>query len=490
MVRLNGSRPEMQLRNATLPVGMILCALAAMMLLPALVDLLDGNSDWQVFMASSATTLFFGGLMLLSSKGAELSGFSRREGFIFTTLAWLLVSAFAGLPFMGLGLGFADAFFEAMSGLTTTGSTVLSNLDHLPRGILLWRSELQGVGGLGIVVTAIILLPFLRVGGMQLFKTESSDRSEKVVPRAVQLVSATAWIYGGLLVACALTYAALGMTPFDAICHALTTVSTGGFSTHDLSFGFFQSDALELAATIFMLAGALPFVVLFRALKGEGSVFWTDEQVRSFLAFIAIVSILFSLWHMEIYEISFLSSLRIIVFNVTSIVTTTGFAEEDYTKWSPLAAGVIFFLTFVGGCAGSTSGGIKIYRFQVAARLITAHLLSLMSPHRVVPLKYNGRNVADDVPFSIIAFLAVYFMTVGFFALLLAGFGLDLVTALSSAATAVSNVGPGLGEIVGPAGNFATLPDGAKWALSFAMLLGRLELFTVLVVLRPEFWEI
>lgn len=470
-------------------VGMMLCFLAAMMLLPALVDIADRNDDWRVFLGSSLVTLFAGGLMVFSTFGARGEDFGRREGFAFTTLSWLIVSAFSALPFIGVGLNFTDAYFEAMSGLTTTGSTVLTHLDDLPRGVLLWRSELQGIGGIGIVVTALIALPFLRVGGMQLFHTESSDQSEKIMPRSVNLVAASAWIYAGLIAACALTYALLGMTPFDAICHALTTVSTGGFSTHDKSLAFFVSAPIEVAAIIFMMAGALPFVIFIRAVSGAPQALWTDAQVRAFVGFVAVVSVLFALWHMQVTQTGFLPSLLATTFNVVSIVTTTGFANDDYMGWSPLAVGLIFLLTFVGGCAGSTSGGMKIYRFQIAFRLIAAHLMLLMTPHRVVPLRYNGKRLPADLPFSVIAFLAVYMGSVGIVGIILAGTGLDLLTAISAAATAISNVGPGIGDIVGPTGNFATLPDLAKWVLSLAMLLGRLEIFTVLVILSPAFWR-
>lgn len=479
----------LDLRPIIFTLGVVLCAIAAAMLLPAIVDLLDGRPSWQVFAGSSAFTLFIGGLMLLVAYDDKPMKPGLKEGFVLTTLSWLLVAAFASMPFVGLGLRYSDAFFEAMSGLTTTGATVLIKLDDLPRGILLWRALLQGLGGIGIVVTALIVLPFLRVGGMQLFQTESSDRSEKVLPRALELVTATAGVYVALIVACTALYLAFGMSPFDAICHALTTVSTAGFSTHDQSFGFFPSAALQWTCIVFMILGALPFVILIRAVRGEPTAIWYDEQVRGFLAFLFLVCLVTSIWLANTRELSFFEAARIATFNVTSIVTTTGFATEDYTTWGTSAFGLFFLLMFVGGCSGSTSGGIKIYRLQVAAMLSRSHFLHLMSPNRVVTLTYNRRRLADDVPFSVVAFLAIYMATIGFFTVVLTAIGLDLVTALSAAATAVGNVGPGLGDIIGPAGNYSGLPSSAKWVLSFAMLLGRLELFTVLVLLRPEFWR-
>ncbi|MBU2582893.1 MAG: TrkH family potassium uptake protein [Alphaproteobacteria bacterium] len=479
----------MRFRRISLTLGINLCALAALMLLPALIDLVDNNRDWQAFLVSAMLTFFLGGLLVFSGIDLESGEIELKEGFVLTTLSWLVTAGFSALPFVGLGLSFSDAYLEAMSGLTTTGSTVLAGLDKLPRGILLWRALLQGLGGIGIVVTAIIMLPFLRVGGMQLFHTESSDRSEKVLPRSAQLILAIAQIYAGLIVACALIFGLLGMTGFDAICHALTTVSTGGFSTHDASFAFFKSPSLEWAAVVFMVLGALPFVAMIRFTNGHLSEAWRDAQVRGFVGFLAGVSVVLAIWLVETRDLDFLDALRLATFNVVSITTTTGFANTDYMQWGPFAIVLVFLLTFIGGCAGSTAGGIKIYRFQVAGLLIKGHFLSLMTPHRVSPLRYNGRRLPGDVPFSVIAFLAVYMATVAFFTLLLAGLGIDLITSLSAAATAVSNVGPGLGDTIGPVGSFAPLPDAAKWALSAAMLLGRLELFTVLVLMRPEFWR-
>jgi trk/ktr system potassium uptake protein len=478
-----------QNRPIVLTVGIVLCAIAAAMLLPALVDYLDGRTSARVFLASAVLTFFIGGLMLLVAHDDKPMQLGLKEGFVLTTVCWVAVAAFAALPFMGLGLSLSDAFFESMSGLTTTGSTVLVRLDDLSRGILLWRSLLQGFGGLGIVVTALIMLPFLRVGGMQLFYLENSDRSEKVLPRALELVTATAAVYATLIVACIALYIIFGMTPFDAINHAMTTVATAGFSTHDKSFGFFVEPQLQWICIIFMILGALPFVVFIRMLRGEHSALWRDAQVRGFAIFLFAICAISSFWLSVTTEIDLFRAIRLATFNVTSIVTTTGYSSDDYTSWGSFAIGLFFLLMFVGGCSGSTCGGIKIYRLQVAGILTRSHFLHLMSPNRIVTLTYNRRRLPDDVPFSVVAFLAIYMTTVGVFTVILSAMGLDLVTAMSAAASAVGNVGPGLGDIIGPHGNYSGLPDTAKWVLCFAMLLGRLELFTVLVLLRPEFWR-
>ena len=336
---------------------------------------------------------------------------------------------------------------------------------------------------------AIIILPFLRVGGMQLFHAESSDRSEKVMPRALELMMAIAGIYLILLLACTFAYAFFGMTMFDAVCHALTTVSTAGFSTHDTSFGFFQSTVLEWVCIFFMLCGALPFVVYIKLARGQTGAFWGDTQVRGFLAFVLLIWGIVTLWLVTTRDIGYFDALRAAAFNVTSIITTTGYNTEDFTQWGAFAVGLFFILFFVGGCSGSTTGGIKIYRLQVAGMLTRSHFLHLISPNRIATLIYNGRRLPDDVPFSVVAFLAIYMATVGLFTVILSAMGLDFVTAVSAATQAVGNVGPGLGDYIGPGGSFAVIPLAAKWVLAAAMLLGRLELFTVLVLLRPEFWR-
>ena len=478
-----------QFRPILLALGLMACLMGVAMLVPMAVDYADSHSSWRTFAVSAMVTLFVGVLMVLFAYDNRPVKTGLREAFLLASLRWVLVCVFAAIPFAGLGLPIADAFFEAVSALTTTGATVITNLSGQPRGILLWRALLQGIGGLGIIVVAILVLPFLRIGGMQLFQTESSDRSEKIVPRASQLVAAICGVFVALLLACMIVFMLLGMTPFDAICHALATVSTGGLSTHDQSFGYFKSPALHWAAIFFMICGALPFVLYIRAMRGDTQVLWRDVQVRGFLMLILVASAVMTAWLTIARGVEFSDALHLAAFNVVSVITTTGFTAGDFAAWGPFAVGVFFLLLFIGGCSGSTSGGIKIYRLQVASLLTRSHLQHLISPNRIVPLTYNGRRLPEDVPFSVVAFFAVYMATIGLFTVVLCAMGLDLVTALSGAASAVSNVGPGLGSIIGPSGSYADLPAGAKWVLSGAMLLGRLELFTVLVLFRPEFWR-
>jgi trk system potassium uptake protein TrkH len=323
---------------------------------------------------------------------------------------------------------------------------------------------------------------------MQLFHTESSYTSEKIVAKAFDLAAWIFAIFVFLVGACAAAYRALGMDWFDAVNHALTTISTGGFSTHDASFGFYEGNAILWASTVFMLAGALPFVAFIRFARGKYIAFMSDIQLRGFLAFLAATITLVALTRMRA-GVEPGEALATSAFNIVSVVTTTGYASEDYQLWGPFAMGAFFILTFVGGCSGSTAGGIKIYRFQILGRLAIAHLTRIVSPSRVHPVLYHDRRVEYDIAFAILSFLVVLLFSLMVSTFLLAWLGVDLISALTGSATAIANVGPGLGDVIGPAGNFATLPDGAKLVLAAMMILGRLEFFTILVLLTPAFWR-
>lgn len=470
-------------------LGFLYVGLATAMLIPAIVDVALKNPDWQAFVFSSLFTGLLGMLLSISVGGSLEKGLDTRQTFVLTTLAWATLPAFGALPFLWLGIGYADAVFEAVSGFTTTGSTVLSGLDYLPPGLLVWRSIMQWMGGVGIIVMAIVLLPFLRIGGMQLFQSESSDRSEKIVSRSVELIRLIGLAYLFLTVLCIVAYLATGMDLFDAFNHALTTIATGGYSTHDLSFGYFTNPASGWVAVVFMVIGALPFVLIIQALRGQPLLLWRDPQVRVLIAFLAIVSLTLTIYLGVEMDFPLDQALLKATFNVISVVTGTGYALGDFTEWGPPVIGIALLLMFVGGCTGSTTGGIKIFRFLVFFGTVRAHLRRMVRPHRVMSEEYGGTRLTPELSFSVLAFLVVYLGTVGIITLALSFFGLDLVTAVSAAATSVGNVGPGLGPIIGPSGNFAPLPEGAKWLLSFAMLMGRLELFTVLVLLDPDFWS-
>ncbi|WP_308911197.1 TrkH family potassium uptake protein [Pseudokordiimonas caeni] len=470
-------------------IGLLLMGLAFFMFIPFFVNV-GAEGDLLIgFEVSAAATGFAGLLMILATRGEGTQILDLRQGFLLTSLAWLLLPAFAALPFLQFGLDYADAYFEAVSGITTTGSTVMSGLDTLPTGILLWRAFLNWLGGIGIIVMAIILLPFLRIGGMQLFKTESSDQSEKIIPKAAEMVNWITGAYTGLTILCALLYYIGGMTGFDAICHAMSTLATGGFANYDASFGHFTNPFIHWVAIFFMIAGALPFNAWIRLMRGDRKAFFRDPQIMALMRFFLITVSIMALWLSIKTHMPLVDAIRLTAFNIVSVVTTTGFATTDYTLWGEAAIGAFFLLTFVGGCAGSTSGGIKVYRFQILWVAMTGQMKKLMSPHRTVVMLYQGRRLPEALLISVLAFLAAYFASTAAVTLALTFMGLDLVTALTAAATAISNVGPGLGQIIGPAGNFASLPDGAKWLLSFTMILGRLEIFTLFLLFDPYFWK-
>ncbi len=469
---------------------MLLLVLAAAMLLPAVADWTVDHPDWEAFVVSAGITAFAGGALVLANRTPTIT-LDRKRSFLLTALSWVILCAFAALPltFSEYRLPWADAYFEAMSGLTTTGSTVLIHLDSAPPGVLLWRGILQFLGGIGIVVMAIALLPFLRVGGMQLFKTESSDISEKLLPQIKQVAAGIFIVYVVLNLLCAVAFWGAGMTGFEAAIHAMAAVSTGGFSTSDDSIGSFKRPAIEWIGALFMFLGGLPFILYMRTAMGHKGALARDPQVRMIAVLVLAASFAVAAWLVAYREVPPADAFRLAVFHVVSITTTTGFVATDYMTWGTLPIAAFFFLTFVGGCTGSTAGGIKIFRFEVLTIAIRVHVWRLIAPHSIRPAFYGERKLTNELFTSVLLFMGAYVGTVAVAALLLAGFGLDLVTALSGAATAVGNVGPGLGHIIGPAGTFTALPAEAKWVLSAAMLLGRLELFTVLVLFSRAFWR-
>jgi|TARA_A100001037_G_scaffold304192_1_gene340226 trk system potassium uptake protein TrkH len=469
--------------------GVLMLPLAVAMCLPAVADAAANNPDWQVFLTAAVFTLFVGGTLALSSRGA-IRTITPRQGFVLTTMLWIVIPAFAALPFAfaDMDLSYTDAFFESMSGLTTTGSTVIQSLDVAPPGVLIWRALLQWLGGIGVIAMAIAILPLLRIGGMQLFRMESSDRSEKATPRTTQLVAYISFIYLVVSLVCAFAYWSAGMSGFDAMAHAMTTIATGGYSTYDASIAHFGSATIEYIAIVFMLIGSLPFVLYLRALRGNTRSLFRDDQVRLFLL-IVVVSIFLVTYYRYNMGVEIDTALREAAFNVVSIITGTGYATSDYGAWGSFGLVIFFFLMFVGGCAGSTTCGVKIFRFQVLYATAVTQIRRLLEPHGVYLAYYNRKPIPDEVSASVMAFFFLYVLSYAVIAIALGLIGVDFLTAASGAATAISNVGPGLGPTIGPSGTFATLPDGAKWVLSAGMLLGRLELFTVLVLLLPSFWR-
>ena len=479
----------MDLKPVLYVVGILLSVLSLSMSIPMAADLYVGHENWKVFSFCIILTGFFGGILVLTNHCKSFD-ITLRQGFFLTGLSWIILGLFAALPFWlsGHDISLTDSIFESISGITTTGSTVFVGLDTMPHGILLWRSLLQWLGGIGIIVMALSILPFLKVGGMQLFKMESSE-NEKAMPRTTQLATSIAAIYLILTIICAICYMSSGLPPFHALCHAMTTIATGGFSTYDSSFANFSTVWTECVAIIFMILGSLPFVLYLKAIRGKVSPLLNDTQVRAFfyivcLSIIAMVSYLVLNQNLELSE-----ALRRASFNVVSIITGTGYSNGNYALWGGFPVALFFFLMVIGGCAGSTSCGIKIFRFQVLYAVAITQIQQLLHPHgRFVP-QYNGKPIPKDVPTSVLSFFFLYALSFTVLAIALSFVGLDFLTAMSGAATSISNVGPGLGDIIGPEGNFHDLPSSAKWILCVGMLLGRLEIFTVLVLFAPRFWK-
>ncbi|MEZ5667386.1 MAG: TrkH family potassium uptake protein [Alphaproteobacteria bacterium] len=477
-------------RPAIYVCGVFCSQLAAAMLVPAAVDAIDRNPDWRTFTESAIIVGFLSVTAMLATRSSSPK-FTLRFAFFAVVLIWVVTAIAGALPFWmsGRGMSFTDSVFESMSGITTTGSTVIIGLDEAPRGLLLWRSMLQWIGGIGFVAMGLLMLPFLRVGGMQFFRIESSDRSDKPFPRFLQFSTALVMLYFGLTVACGLGYVLAGMPVFEAVNHAMTTLSTGGFSTHDYSLGHYQSDAILWVAVLFMVIGSLPFTLYIRALFISRATSLTDPQIVLFLALVAVIAASMATWLSLETGRPFLSALTQTTFHVVSIITTTGYAAGDYTTWGHAAVGMFLMLTMVGGCAGSTAGGLKSYRLLVMFELLRSGLTRLLYPHGVLQLRYGGRTLEPDILRSVNVFLTAFLFSLVALTLGLAFTGVELVTALTGAMTALANVGPGLGREIGPAGNFATLNEPAKWLLTVGMLLGRLEIMSVLVLFSPAFWR-
>ena len=477
------------LRPVGYVTGLLVAALGVAMLLPMAVDLWVANGHWPIFLQSAVLTVLFGGVMALASAAGVSTGLSLQQTFLLTTGVWLVLPVFGAIPFYfgATEASVVDAFFEAMSWLTTTGSTVFEGLETLPAGLLVWRSMLQWFGGVGIIVVAMVFLPELRVGGMQIFRSESFDTGGKVLPRAAQIAARITVIYVFLTAMCHVAYILSGMSGFDAFNHALTTVATGGFSTYDGSFSAF-APAAEYVAVVFMVLASLPFVRYVQIVAGNTGVLFADSQVRVFMATLATVLIVLAIY-IALSDVLTAATFRQIMFNTTSIMTGTGYASADYQQWGSFAVVVFFFIGLVGGCAGSTCCSIKVFRYQLLFASVQVQIRRIYAPHGVFTPRYDGRRVSEDVLSSVMAFFLMFVVSLGVLAVLLALTGLDFVTSVSGAATALANIGPGLGPIIGPEGNFAALNDTAKWLLSAAMLIGRLELLAVYAMLTVQFWR-
>ena len=470
-------------------LGVLQIILGIFMTIPIVVQVVYGEFD-SSFVIASIITLVFGILFTLSnfdySKQINL-----HQAFLLTSLSWITIAIFGALPlfFSKLDLSFTNAFFESMSGITTTGSTIITDLEGTPKSILLWRALLQWLGGIGIIVMAITLMPIMNVGGMLLFKVLNTDSTNEILPSSKEISIKLILIYMILTLLCGFSYKVFGMNIFDSLTHSMTTIATGGFSNYNDSIGHFDNTKIELTAILFIILGSIPFIAYIKFLSGNKKIFLSDSQIKTFIKLI-IFSIIILFCYLLIKDNNFsISNVRSVSFNVISILTGTGYVTKEFDQWGSFPLFYFLILMFIGGCAGSTTCGVKIFRVQILYRFILNQLKKVIYPRGIFVIKYENNHVNDKFLASIISFMYLYVIIFFILTALLSLTGLDFVTSISGAATSISNVGPGLGSIIGPNGNFYQLPDLSKWILSVGMILGRLELFAILVLFLPSFWR-
>ena len=468
-------------------LGILQIILGIFMLIPIIVQFLYNEID-SSFFGASIITIIFGTLFFLSNLDHEKK-LNLQQAFLLTALSWLSIAIFGSLPFVfsNLDFSFTNAFFESMSGITTTGSTIISNLEDMPKSILLWRAILQWLGGIGIIVMAITLMPIMNVGGMQLFKVSNNDSSEKILPKSKEIALRLIYIYSILTAMCGITYYFFGMNSFDSLTHSMTTIATGGFSNYNESIGYFDNISIEIVSMIFIILGSLPFIAYIKFLNGNKSIFISDVQIKTFLKIIFFSVIILSIYLTFNDQLEF--NFRLIFFNIISILTGTGYVNAQFDNWGGFSLVLFLILMFIGGCAGSTTCGVKIFRIQILFIFISNQLKKIIYPKGIFVMKYDQNPIDNKFIASIISFIFMYLIIFFIMSALLSLTGLDFITSISGAATSISNVGPGLGSIIGPNGNFSTLPEISKWILTVGMILGRLELFAILVLFLPSFWR-
>ena len=478
------------LKPIALVSGTVICAVGFLLFIPLITEIIFQTESWQSYAVPILLYLIVGGSMVITNRKVELK-ISTKEAFIITVLSWLLLCILCSVPFIysQSDLSVIDALFESMSGITTTGSTILNNLDDLPKGILIWRALLQWLGGIGIVVIALFILPFLRIGGMQLFHLEGDDPYDKFLPKISSVISKIVIIYLLLTLILLGLYFVNGMTFFDSIAHSFSTISTGGFSTHNESFAYFDNQSILIIAIVFMILGSFPFLVLAQTGINNPLAVMRDQQVKIFLLILFVSVFLIYFLAKNFLNGSELNKIITISFNTISIISGTGFVSENFENWGNYASVLFLILMFIGGCAGSTTGGLKVFRFQILFKFLSIHLKRMLQPHAVLASHFNGKKIQDSTYDSVMSFFFIYILTFALSALLLSFSGLDFLTCFSAAASAISNVGPGLGEIIGPDGNYSLLNDYSKIVLIFTMFLGRLEMLTILILFLPSFWK-
>ncbi len=478
------------LRPIAYIIGRILIVLAILMLAPAIIDDRAGLQNGKAFLEAALVTGGFGVILSLATANALGTGLDTRQAYLLTVAIWTMVPMFAALPLMfgAPGLTFTDAYFEAVSGITTTGATVIVGLDTLPPGMNLWRGMLNWLGGLGIAFIAMIFLPVMRVGGMQFFRTEGFDTFGKALPRATDIAGQLAAVYFALTVICGLTFAAIGMEPLHAAVHAMAAIATGGFSPLDGSFNLYAG-AGEYFGALFMVLGSLPYVRYVQLVNGSVTPLWRDSQVRAYLRWLAYAVGSVTLWRVLTSDMGIEPAFRESLFNLVSIMSSTGFFSGSFPNWGGFMLVVAFVIGVIGACSGSSAAGLSVFRVQVVAAAVAARLRQVSHPNRIAPVKYDGRNVDDDVIGGVILFVTGYIVLLGVMSVAMTLLGVDMISAIFAVWTTLGNVGYGFGPLVVATGTFVDFPEPAKWIMTLAMIMGRLGLLAILVLVLPRFWQ-
>lgn len=471
-------------------IGLVIAALGLTMIFPFLVDVALGTGNAHAFTESALVCMLVGGLTAIACHNHERQSLSIRQAFVLTLGIWTLVPFFGALPLMlgEPGMTLINAYFEAVSGITTTGASVIPNVDSLPAGANLWRGMLNWLGGLGIAFIAMIFLPVMRVGGMQFFRTEGFDTFGKILPRATDIAGQLFFVYAALTVACVVAYRTLGMPLFEAVAHGLATIATGGFSPRAASFvGYGPS--IEYAASIFMLLGSFPYIRYVQLVNGSARPLFSDAQVRAYLGWVGAAILSVSLWRVITSDETPEGAFRESLFNLVSIMSSTGFASGDFAIWGAFPIIVAMWIGIIGACSGSSAAGLSVFRVQVMLSALASQVRQLHAPHRVAPIRYAGRPIDASTMDAIVLYLGAYILTFGVISVLMVEVGVDFVSAIFAAWTTIGNIGYSYGPLVAETGTFIAFPTTAKIMMILAMLMGRLSLLSVFVIILPRFWR-
>ncbi len=480
----------LDLRPVSYVIGLLVAVLGATMFAPMALDLARGDPEWETFLQAGVVTLVTGVFVAFASANGVSKGINIRLAFLLTTGVWVALPAFGAIPFI-IGetkLSLSDAVFEAMSGMTTTGATVIEGLETHSMGILLWRGILQWLGGLGIVIVAMIFLPVMKVGGMQFFQSEGFDTSGKALPRALDIAKGLLVIYIVLTLMCAGAYYVAGMDAFNSVVHSFTTVATGGFSTADASFGAFPG-APQYVGALFMFLASVPFIRLLQAMRGDIKPFFRDSQLRTYLLWTAYAVALIVVFRTSLLGEFSEPMFRETLFNTVSVFSGTGYVDGDMLSWGSFPLAILFCVGAIGGCSGSTGCSIKVFRYQILLRAMATQIRKMYSPSRVVPVRFEGRTVSKSVLDSIILLFSCFILSFGVLIVLLSMTGITFLSAVTAAWTSIFNIGPIFGAEVPVSGAIHGFPDSAKWLMTFGMLIGRLEIVSVFVLFLPRFWR-